>query len=113
MTLVRSSSQIISKFIYFSVSIDLNIGNTYYHIISFIYRRKMVNMTYQDLFFTTKKGLPNITALPSTITMSSNVFVYSLILQIIVFIFLIFHFGWAIYRVIKKMKNNRFQDVPN
>ena len=73
----------------------------------------MVEFTFKGLFETTNKGIPDINNLPASTTMTRNYYVCSVIIQCIFFLFFISYFILSIYRVIKKIKNPKFKDVPD
>jgi membrane protein implicated in regulation of membrane protease activity len=72
----------------------------------------MVDFSFQGLFLTTLKGLPDLSALPSSTTLSFSTYIYSLALQVIIFLVFMLYFILSVYRVVKKIKNDRFQEVP-
>ena len=71
----------------------------------------MVDFTFKGLFMTTNKGIPDLSNLDSSITLAKPFYVYSVLLQSILLLFFIFYFALSIFRVYKKIKNNKFEDV--
>jgi hypothetical protein len=72
----------------------------------------MTEFSFSQLFSTTNKGIPDLSTLPQSVTMALPYYIYSLILQIIIFFIFILYFILAIYRVAKKIKNSKFTDIP-
>jgi uncharacterized BrkB/YihY/UPF0761 family membrane protein len=68
-------------------------------------------MTFSDLFHTTSKGIPDLSTLPQSATIALPFYIYSLILQIIIFLIFLLFFVIALYRVLKKIKNKKFTDI--
>jgi len=73
----------------------------------------MVDFTFKGLFMTTNKGIPDLSNLDSSITLAKPFYVYSAILQSILLLFFILYFALSIFRVYKKIKNNKFEDVSD
>jgi flagellar biosynthesis/type III secretory pathway M-ring protein FliF/YscJ len=71
-----------------------------------------MGISISQMFTTTTKGLPNTQSLPASITMSRSYYINSLLLQIVFLLIFILYFVVSIYRVVKKIKNSRFQDIP-
>ena len=69
-------------------------------------------MGLPDLFTITNKGLPSISPLPSSIEMPRSFYVNSILLQVIILLVFVLYFIVSIYRVVKKIKNHRFQEIP-
>ena len=67
----------------------------------------------RSFFVTTNKGIPDLATLPSSVDLSKQFYTSSLLIQIIFFVVFLCHFGLSIYRVVKKIKNPRFQDIPD
>ena len=65
-----------------------------------------------SLLTITNKGLPDTTSLPASIEMPRDFYVNSILLQVTILLFFILYFVVSIYRVVKKIKNHRFQDIP-
>lgn len=68
-------------------------------------------MTFSELFSTTNKGIPDLNTLPQSVTMAFPFYIYSLILQIIIFFIFVLFFMIALYRVLKKIKNKNFKHI--
>jgi hypothetical protein len=73
----------------------------------------MNNFTFTGLFKTTLKGIPEIKNTPLTINMSRSYFIYSTVLQSIIFLIFTLYLVLSVFRVAKKIKNGRFRDVPD
>lgn len=73
----------------------------------------MVELTFSALFGTTNKGIPDTSQLPSSITMKHSYYLYSLLLQATMLLFFVLYFILSVYRVLKKIKNQRFREVPD
>lgn len=73
----------------------------------------MVDLTFTGLFLTTNKGIPDIDNLPDSTTLAKPFYVSSLLLQLCFFLVFLAYFALSIFRVIKKIKNSRFEDVPD
>lgn len=69
-------------------------------------------MSILDLFRTTERGIPDINDLPSSTTMARPYYLYSLALQVILLLVFLLYFILSIYRVVKKIKNQKFQEMP-
>ena len=69
-------------------------------------------MGLMDLFLTTTKGIPDTSNLPLSTTMNRQYYVCSLLLQCVIMLFFLFYFVISIYRVYKKIKNQKFQEIP-
>ena len=65
-----------------------------------------------SLFTITNKGLPDMTSLPASIEMPRAFYINSILLQVTILLVFILYFVVSIYRVVKKIKNHRFQDIP-
>jgi hypothetical protein len=72
----------------------------------------MVDFTFEGLFFTSNKGIPDLANLPSSTTLAKPYYIYSVVLQALLLLFFLFYFALSIFRVFKKIKNSRFEDVP-
>lgn len=73
----------------------------------------MANLSFNDLFKTTLKGVPNTKNLPLSISMSKSFYIYSSVLQSIILLIFLFSAVLSIFRVTKKIKNGKFKDVPD
>lgn len=73
----------------------------------------MVSFTFEGLFITTYKGIPDTTSLPASTTMAHSHYLYSSLIQATLLIFFVLYFILSIYRVIKKIKNKNFREVPD
>jgi len=71
----------------------------------------MVEFTFKGLFMTTNKGIPDLSNLPSSITLARPFYIYSVLLQSILLLFFIFYFAISVFRIYKKIKNSKFEDV--
>jgi hypothetical protein len=65
-----------------------------------------------NLFTITNKGLPDIATLPGSISMPRSFYVNSILLQVVILLIFLLYFIVSIYRVVKKIKNHRFQEIP-
>jgi len=72
----------------------------------------MVDFSFAGLFSTTYKGIPDTTSLPQSITMKHSYYIYSMLLQATLLLFFVLYFVLSVYRVIKKIKNKNFREVP-
>jgi phosphotransferase system glucose/maltose/N-acetylglucosamine-specific IIC component len=71
----------------------------------------MVDFTFKGLFMTTSKGIPDLANLPASTTMARPYYTYSILVQSVFLLFFLLYFALSIFRVAKKIKNNKFQDV--
>lgn len=71
----------------------------------------MVDFTFQGLFMTTNKGIPDLANLPASITLANPFYINSILVQSVLFLFFFLYFALSIFRVAKKIKNDKFQDV--
>jgi uncharacterized membrane protein len=71
----------------------------------------MVDFTFNGLFMTTSKGIPDLTNLSASTTLAQPFYVYSILVQSILLLFFILYFALSIFRVFKKIKNYKFEDV--
>jgi hypothetical protein len=71
----------------------------------------MVAFTFQGLFMTTNKGIPDLDSLAGATSLGRPYYVYSILVQSVLLLFFILYFALSIYRVYKKIKNNNFEDV--
>lgn len=65
----------------------------------------MIEFTFDGLFRTTNKGLPDTSNIDPYTYLSMNHFVYSLIVEIIIGLILTGYTGMAVYRAFYKIKN--------
>jgi uncharacterized membrane protein YciS (DUF1049 family) len=72
----------------------------------------MTEFSFSNLFILTNKGIPDLGSLPQSVTVALPFYIYSLILQVIIFSVFLLYFTLAIYRVTRKIKNNKFTDIP-
>lgn len=72
----------------------------------------MIALSFQELFFTTKKGIPDLTSLPATTSISLSFFVCSAIIQFAIFLYFVSYFIVAVNRVALKIKNKSFAELP-
>ena len=72
----------------------------------------MASFTFSGLFTTTSKGIPDTTQLPASIKMNHSYYLYSLLLQATLLLFFLLYFILSIFRVLKKIKNKSFREVP-
>ncbi len=68
-------------------------------------------VSLSSLFFTTNKGIPDIATLPASTTLAKPFYIYSILLQALFLMFFIFYFALSIFRVVKKIKNYRFEEI--
>ena len=68
----------------------------------------MVQFTFDGLFRTTNKGLPDTTTVDPYAYLSINHFVYSLIVEILIGLLLTGLTGLSVYRSFYKIKNPKF-----
>ncbi len=71
----------------------------------------MNDITLESLFKTTLRGVPDRKDIPFSINMSRSYFIYSTVLQSIIFLIFILYLVLSVFRVAKKVKNDRFRDV--
>lgn len=71
----------------------------------------MVDFTFQGLFMTTNKGIPDLSNLPPSVTLAKSSYVSSVMVQSVFLLLFILYFALSIFRVYKKIKNNKFEDV--
>lgn len=71
----------------------------------------MVDFTFQGLFMTTNKGIPDLNNLPSSVALAKSDYVYSVLVQCVLLLIFLLYFILSIFRVIKKIKNPKFEDV--
>lgn len=71
----------------------------------------MVELTFNGLFMTTNKGIPDMTSIPTSTSLSKSTFVYSVIIQVVILLFFLLYFALSVFRVVKKIKNNNFQEI--
>ena len=60
---------------------------------------------------TTNKGIPDMTSIPTSTSLSKSTFVYSVIIQVVILLFFLLYFALSVFRVVKKIKNNNFQEI--
>jgi len=68
-----------------------------------------MGLSMSDMISLTNKGLPDTSSLPTYTSMPRSYYIYSILLQIIILLIFILYFIVSIYRVVKKIKNPRFQ----
>lgn len=68
-----------------------------------------MGLSISEIVTLTKKGLPDTSNLPSYISMPKSYYINSLLLQVAILLIFVLYFIVSIYRVVKKMKNPRFQ----
>jgi hypothetical protein len=68
----------------------------------------MVEFTFDAMFRTTNKGLPDTTNINPYTYMSMNHFVYSLIMEIVIGLVITGYAGMSVYRAFYKIKNEKF-----
>lgn len=68
----------------------------------------MVEFTFDSLFRTTNKGLPDTISLEPYSYITTNHFVYSLIVEIILALVVTIYTALSAYRVFYKIKNPKF-----
>lgn len=73
----------------------------------------MVEFTFKGLFLTTSKGIPDLTNLPPSTTMARPYYICSILLQALILLLFLLYFALSIFRVFKKIKNSKFEDVPD
>lgn len=71
----------------------------------------MVDFTFEGLFMTTNKGIPDLDNLPTSISLAKPYYIYSILIQTFLLLFFILYFALSIFRVYKKIKNPNFEDV--
>lgn len=69
----------------------------------------MISFTFNSLFKTVNKGIPNQNQMQYNGTLSYNYFISSAILQAIIFLIFLLYFIMSIYRVVNRIKNKRFK----
>lgn len=73
----------------------------------------MIDFTFTGLFKTTLKGIPDMKSLPSSINMSKSYFIYSIVLQSVLILIFMLYFALSVFRVAKRIRNDKFRDVPD
>lgn len=68
----------------------------------------MVEFTFDSMFRTTNKGLPDTGNLEPYSYITVNNFVYSLIVEIIIGLVITIYSAMAVYRAFYKIKDDRF-----
>ena len=68
----------------------------------------MIEFTFDSLFRTTNKGLPDTSNLPPYSYITMNHFVFSLIVEIILGLVITMYTALAVYRAFYKIKNPKF-----
>lgn len=60
---------------------------------------------------TTNKGIPDMASIPSSTTLSNSTFISSVVIQVVILLFFLLYFALSVFRVVKKIKNNNFQEI--
>jgi hypothetical protein len=71
-----------------------------------------MGLSISQLVTLTNKGLPDTANLPGSLSMPRSYYINSLLLQVVILLLFILYFIVSIFRVVKKIKNPRFQEVP-